>query len=487
MLISSSHSSRTLAAAPPVASPRPAEPTLAQWQDIVSPLPGHGDLVEIGKRRDEAGFVSIDDVRERVAALDYHAIDPYVASVAGSIGGERIEIPKGERSVEVFAPGHYAEGVEVLMGTHNGPGAPMMVILPGIHSTGESSSHTNVFRKMALERGMNYVVLPNSLSKVMLEDKPHYHPGNPRADAEASHEILAQLKATYPEFFAQISVGGYSYGALHGANLVRFDEEQDERLINGSMVGVSPPENLEHSMRQLDGLREKYAEGAGSIPTTGLKYRNQVKKYGYERFPESDLAGRGPGTNITEIKIADKYGSRDGLMEMIEIVDTEFGHNQLPKNTQEYKDAGWWERRKLRQQHDQQVENFTYQLFSDGWMVNDRWLDERDMTPAEMSERYSFSEAIEAIEDTPVLTLISADDYILAPQDVEALRDLESSSGDLEVIRVMDHGGHVGLSWNPEVQETLADFAVGAHLKARVESNAPAQAPSASARIPALA
>lgn len=486
MLISPSHNYR-----PAAPAPRASEPSLAVWQEIVSPLPGHGDMVEIGKRKHEAGFVSIDDVRERVAALDYHAIDPYVASVAGSIGGERIEIPKGEQSVEVQVPGHYAEGVEVLMGTQNGPGAPMMVILPGVHSTGESS-HTNVFRKMALERGMNYVVLPNSLSKVMLEDKPFNHPGNPRADAEASHEILAQLKATYPEFFHQVSVGGYSYGALHGANLVRLDEEQDERLINGSLIGVSPPENLEHSMRQLDGLREKYAEGAGSIPATGLKYRNQVKKYGYEQFPESDLASRGPGTNITEIKISDKYGSRDGLMEMIEHVDTVFGHNQLPKNTQEYKDAGWWERRKLRQQHDQQVENFTYQEFSDGWMVKDRWLNERNMTPAEMSERYSFSEAIEAIEDTPVLTLISADDYILAPQDVEALRDLETSSGDLEVIRVMDHGGHVGLTWNPEVQETLADFAVGAHLKARVEGNAPATASFAPAavsyaRIPALA
>lgn len=479
MLIGSAHSYR-----PSAVSPRLAEPTVAQWQEIVSPPPGHGDMVEIGKRKDEAGFVSIDEVRERVAALDYHDIDPFVASVAGSIGGERIEIPRGEQSIEIQAPRHYGEGVEMLMGTQNGPGAPMMVILPGIHSTGESSSHTNVFRKMALERGMNYLVIPNSLSKVMLEDKPHYHPGNPRADAEASHEILAQLKAAYPDYFTQISVGGYSYGALHAANLVRFDEEQDERLINGSMIGVSPPENLEHSMRELDGLRERYAEGAGSIPATGLKYRNDVRKLGYERFPESDLAQRGAGSNITEIKISDKYGSRDGLMEMIEQVDTVMGHNQLPRNSQEYKDAGWWQRRKLRQQHDQQVENFTYQQFSDGWMVKDRWLNERHLTPSEMSQRYSFSEAIEAIEDTPILTLISADDYILAPADVDALRELEITSGDLEVIRVMDHGGHVGLSWNPEIQETLADFAVGAHLKTRDESNAPA--PSAATLVPAL-
>lgn len=437
------------------------EPTLAEWRDLVAPAPGDGDMVEVGKRSHQKSFGSIGEARDRVKDLDFLPLDPYVATVGCAISGERVEIPKGEESIEVSAPTYYRENVEVLMGTQNGPGAPMMVILPGIHSSGESS-HTNVFRKMALERGMNYVVLPNSLSEVMLEDKPINHPGNPRVDAEASHEILSQLKKTYPEYFRNgISVGGYSYGALHGANLVRYDEEQSKRLIDGSLIAVSPPENLDHSMRQLDGLRELYKEGAGSISGTGLKYRGEVKKYGYERFLESELAEHGPGSNVTEIKISDKYGSRDGLMKLIENIDTQFGHNQLPRNTQEYKDASWWQRHKLREKHDEQVENITYAEFSEGWMSKDQWLVEHHLTPAQMAERYSFSEAIKAIDHTPILALAASDDYILAPEDVKTLRGLESTSGDLEIVRVLPTGGHVGLTWNPEIQDTLADFALG--------------------------
>jgi predicted alpha/beta-fold hydrolase len=439
---------------------RPADPTLSEWHDIVTPLPGDGDLVEVGRRAESQGFGSIGEVRERVKGLDFLPIDPYVATVGCAISGERVEIPKGETTVEVSVPDFYSENVEVFLGTHNGPGAPMLVILPGIHSSGQSS-HTNVFRKMALERGMNYVVLPNSLSEAMLEDKPINHPGNPRVDAESTHQILSQLKESYPEYFQSISVGGYSYGALHGANLVRFDEEKDQRLIDGTLVAISPPQDLDHSMRQLDSLREIYAEGAGSISATGLKYRGEVKKYGYERFLESDLAARGPGTNITEVKISDKYGSRDGLSKLIETIDTQFGHNQLPRNTQEYQDASWWQRHKMRGQHDDQVENMTYGEFSKEWMSKDRWLTERGLTPAQLAEQYSFSEAIKAIDDTPILALASADDYILAPDDVTTLRALETTSGELEVVRVLETGGHVGMTWNPQIQETIADFALG--------------------------
>lgn len=453
MNVTSSHFHR------PTAVPTPqVDPTVAQWRESVTPAPGEGDLVQLGRRSSEKPFASIDEVRERVKSLDFLPLDPYVATIGSAVNGEKIEIPPGEKSIEVSVPDFYGEGVEVLMGIHHGAGAPMMVILPGVYSSGESA-HNNVFRKMALERGMNYVVIPNSLSDQMLEDKPHYHPGNPRAEAEATHQLLSKLKHVYPRFFEKVSVAGYSYGALHGANLVRFDEERGDNLINGNLAVVAPPEDLSHSMRQLDGLRDLYAEGAGNIAQTGLKYRNDVKKYGYEGFMESELASRGPGTNITEIKISDKYGSRDGLVKLIEKIDLQFEHKQLPKNTPEYEEASWWERYKMRQEHDRIVENITYDQMADGWLSKDRWYVERGLTPDKVGELYSFSEAIKAIEETPVLALISADDYILSPDDVQKLKTLETTSGELEVVRVMDRGGHVGLTWNPQVEETLSDFA----------------------------
>jgi pimeloyl-ACP methyl ester carboxylesterase len=435
------------------------KPTLQQWENLMSPAPGQGEPTEVGCRADDPLPQSIDEFRRKVSELDYLPLDPFVASVAGSVGANQIEVPQGETTVPVRVPGYYGEDVEVMMGTHNGPAAPMLLILPGIHSGGDSS-HNMLLRKLALERGMNYVALPNSMNAAMLEDKPLYHPGNPRLDALWTRELLGALKEQYPEFFTSVSVAGYSYGALQAANLVRLDEESGNRLIDGGMVAVSPPENLEHSMRQLDELRQSYANGSATIADTGLHYKHDVKKFGYERFMESALSKHGPETNVDEKEIADKYGSRDSLKSLVEKIDTQFGHNRLPMNTEAYKEANLIEKYKMRQEHKQIVDNITYHQLSDGWMSKDRWLAQQGMTPAQLAERYSFSEAIKAVEDTPVLVLSAADDYILSGEDVQTLRSLPV--GPLEISRVFEVGGHVGLDWNPAIAETLIDFAVAA-------------------------
>lgn len=441
----------------------PKKPTLDEWDDLMKPDEGQGSGTVVGRRENEPLPQSIDEVRDQVSQLTYHPIDPYVASVAGSIGAGQTEIPKGETEIGVRLPGYYDEEVEVTLGAHNGPGRPLLVILPGIYSTGEGS-HSLFWKKLALERGMNYLMLPNSMSNLMLEDKPLYHPGNPRVDALWSHELIKTLKDKYPEYFSSISVAGYSYGALMGANLVRLDEEKAERLINGNLVAISPPENLEHSMQQLDGLREIYGAGNEAISDTGLYYKHDVKKYGYANFLQSKLSEHGPGSNRDEVEICDKYGSRDSLKEMIEVIDTQFGHNQLPMNTEEYKQANWWDKLRMRQQHKDIVANITYDQLSNQWMNQDAWLAQQGLTPSEMTARYSFSNAIAAIEKTPVMMLASADDYILAPEDVGSLQNL--ATGPLEISRVFDTGGHVGVDWNPEVALTMIDFAAARELKA---------------------
>lgn len=439
-------------------------PSLPEWEALIKPEPGQGEKVEIGSRADDPLPRSIADVRRQVERLDYQKLDPYVASVAGSIAASQVELPKGEEKVAVKVPEFYKEDVEVLMGFQNGPFVPMLVVLPGIHSSG-TSSHANLLKKLALERGMNYVCLPNSMSKDMLEDMPIHHPGNPRVDAMATRKILENLRDQYPEFFTSISVAGYSYGGLHGANLIRLDEESPERLIDGNFVAISPPENLEHSMLQLDDLRELYKDGTATISDTGLKYKRDVKKYGYDGFYQSELSTHTTGSNVDEIEIADKYGSRDSLKELVEIVDTQFGHNLLPMNTEEYKQAGLTKKFKMRQEHKKIVENITYRQFSDQWLSKDNWLEQNHLTPGQMADKYSFTHAIEAVDQTPILTVGAADDYILNHHDVDTLRKLETSSGKLEITRIFDNGGHVSLDWNPKIAETLIDFAAANDLK----------------------
>lgn len=358
---------------------------------------------------------SIDQFRQRVT---YHPVDPFVASVAGSGAGDDIEIPPGEAEASVSLPDSYAEDVEWLIGTQNGPGAPMLVLVPGIYGEGDGG-HNQRLKEMALRKGMNYLILPNSSARSMLEDKPFYHPGNPRVDALWSRQAIEKLGQRMPEYFEKVSLAGYSYGALQAVNIARLDEECPERLIQGGVVAVCPPEDLSHSMDQFDDLRNHYDAGIIDISASMVRYKHDTKKYGYADFMSSELAARGEGTNQTEMEMADEYGSRDGLRESIERVDVQLGHNRLPMNTAECQQANLWTKVKMRQDHKNIVDNLTYQEMMEGWVSKDRWLIQQGLTPAEMTAKYSFSKAIQSLEKTPVLAMTARDDYILAPQDLK--------------------------------------------------------------------
>ncbi len=440
------------------------EPTLEGWDQLMRSDPGQEREVEVGRRRHAVSLGTIGEVRQQVAELEFHDIDPYVATVASGVAAGRVKVPKrGESKVRLRVKPHFEKRVEVLMGTHNGPGAPMLVILPGTYGSGKGS-HSATLKKLALERGMNYVALPNSLGMESLRDKPVDHPGNPRLSAVVSHEILSQLKESHPEYFQKVSVAGYSYGALHGANLVRYEEELHDqnpdapRLINGGLVSISPPEDLNHSMHELDGLREYYKEGSGSIIFNGLKYMKHVKRLGYDGFLQSDLAQRGVGSNATEIKISDKYGSRDGLKQMVDRVDYHMDHFRLPMNRPGFWDGTEAQQDEWQRQHGQMLDAMTYDEYSNHYMAKDAWLLQNNLTPEKMAAEYSFSKAMEEIDETPVMVLVSADDYILNENDVAKFRELEQNPGPLEAVKIFETGGHVGVSWNPRVQEAMADF-----------------------------
>ena len=203
-------------------------------------------------------------------------------------------------------------------------------------------------------------------------------------------------------------------------------------------------------MRELDGLRRDYAEGAGSVLGTVLKYRKDVKKFGYENFPQSELARRGPGENITEIKISDKYGSRNDMEDMVPRVDQMFDHNAIPRPNPLDPDQN----RKRRAM----LDAMNYLWYSNDWFAKDSWLVERGLTPEAMADEYSYKKALDSIERTPTLTLVSRDDYIINQRNVETYEDLAAQNEPLEATKLLTTGGHVGALFNPEVRGVLADF-----------------------------
>jgi predicted alpha/beta-fold hydrolase len=430
------------------------DPTQTEWEQLITPSQEEQKPISPGAKADRPVFHTMDEVVTRATTLDFHPLDPFVASVASGMDARSVSEPRANERENIYlsVKEFYDEPLTVEAGLKNGPDAPMMVILPGIYG-GTEGGFSTTFKKIAYERGMNYAVIGNPLNAESLSNEPNHHPGNIEVEAQAAHAVLRRLREKKPDFFDNVTLAGYSYGALLAANVARLDEgltDESSRLIQGGVVALSPPENLYHSMEELDSLRDRYKTGAGIIAGTALAYKTDLTFLGYERFMESDLAKRGVGSNITEIKIADSYGSRNEMQNMVETVDKNFGHKQLPPTWPEF-----FKRMRV-------LDEMTYAQYSDEWFIQDPWMKEKGLTPEQLASNNSYSKALEALEHTPVLTLVSADDYILKSDDVSTFRQVDTSDDDLEYTRVMDHGGHVGLLFNPEVQDFLGDFAFSA-------------------------
>lgn len=398
------------------------------------------------------GFENMEQAKKALDSVEFQKLDPFVATIAGSTSTRSAKKPKGAGTIELTLPQYYKEKFEVELGLQNGPDAPLLVILPGIYGKIDDG-HNVLLKSLAHAKGMNYLVIPNAMGADALDDNPVNHPGNPGLESQMVVDILGALKNHSPEHFEKVSLAGFSYGGLLAANVVRRDEEQNsesDRLITGGMVSVSPPENLYDSMLELDSLRQRYKEGAGSMVSRGLKYRKQVKKLGYENFSESEFAKIGPGTNITEIKMADHYGSRKNMKSMVAQADQMFEHNKIPEKDI-LKPSKGKQRKKI-------LNSMNYEWYSQDWFSKDSWLVERGLTPEKLAEEFSYERALNTIESTPVLNLVSADDYILNSENLATYQKLEKNEQALEKTKITDFGGHVGHVFNPEVQEVLTDF-----------------------------
>lgn len=434
----------------PATSPkvRP-EPTQEQWEEFVTPPEDQQTPIQVGAKAGRDTFRSMQEVRQALGEIDFHQLDPYVASVASGIDARTVSEPWNYENVYLSVKEFYDEPVTIEVGLENGPEAPMMVILPGVYG-GREGGFSKVYKKMALERGMNYAVIPNPLSQDATVEEPTRYPGNPAAEAEATLAILEGLKRKRPEYFDKISLAGYSYGALLAANVTRLDEQREDRLVNGSVVALSPPNNLVNSMAKLDGLRALYASGTDPISATAVLYAADVSTLGYEDFMASPFSERGEGSNLTEIKMADLYGSRKGMEKLVEAVDDHFDHNLLPPRFPDFIER------------EMALDRMTYDQYREDYFINDTWLEENGHTPESLAAEYSYKSALDAINKTPVLTLLAADDYILKPEDLQVFQGLQVEQQESEPTRIVERGGHLGLLFNPEVQDLMADFTYSA-------------------------
>ena len=266
---------------------------------------------------------SIDTARLALRLLDYPAIDPFAASVASVVWASHHAVLTG-KTEKIAVPEAFQKPIPVEVNLKNGKDAPMLVIFPGLGST-TITSQVRALKSQALDRGMNYTVMPNPWSKTWLGAVPKHAPGNLPWETQVTRDVLHALQKRHPGFYENVSAVGYSYGSLLGASVVAHDHDAGAgaSTVQGSLVAISPPQNLCDSLQALDGLRTQY-DPPHNVSGVLASYGAAVTYYGYDRIGESYVAKR-QDTDV-EKYLADTMASRDHLEQVLE-------HYHIPTNT----------------------------------------------------------------------------------------------------------------------------------------------------------
>lgn len=441
--------------APP--APRPMGIAKPSPTCATAPLPT-SDTVSF----EPAGLVqaSMDETRAGLGELSFPPLDPFAASVASTMWSKQHGAFR-HHIINVVLPGELRFPLPVEVCLQNGRLAPMLVIFPGVGGDSEAS-HVRMLAQQALDHGMNYTVLPNSWSDAWLAQMPAHDPGNLPWESQVARETLDALKADYPLLYSHVSAVGYSYGGMLGAAVVA-DQAKDASVnpvINGSFAAISPPENLLDSMDRLDHLRQEYHD-ASDWMSVAAKYAGWVAYYGYPQVMESPIATR--ETRDVEKFLADTNASRQHQQHAFEYVDAHDGVNALPLNHEIAEHGPNIDRKRraqLRAAQDQALVASTYGTYATTYLTPDLMKCGQTSSLQDMAEQYRYSHLIKEASGrgVPVVTLSSADDYILLPENVDAFRELEAHPAADQATRVLDHGGHVGLLFNPDVREQVMAF-----------------------------
>lgn len=462
---------RSAQAAPSVARPARVranrELTTEEWHQLMQPRPGEERPVRLpGKpplASERYAPRSMAETRERLDAIRYPELNPYVASVASDMWASVQGGVKDSVVEYVRLPGSFEYSVRVGMSLDNGKDAPMLLILPGVGG-GHRDSKVQALKRLALENGMNYVSVDNAFGPGWLYSRPAHDPGNLQNEAKVTYDLLQQVRAKHPEHFRKMSVVGYSYGGSLAASMLRHQQVVgDSRpLITGSVVSLSPPESMVDSMRELDGLRQQYeGKKVGSAVFRAMVYRGTLREEGYEGFLRSHVARRDGAETLTELMMVDQYGSRSGMENAIEYLDRMRGHLKLPLNAREaerkWPIENWQE---LRDKQTALLDASTYSSYLQDYLAKDPWFAQHGTTPGQVGEAHRYSRLMRDVagKGVPVMTLASADDYILTARNVQDFRNLEKSPAPDQVTKVYDKGGHTGLFLNPEIRQSMMDF-----------------------------
>ena len=142
------------------------------------------------------------------------------------------------------------------------PKAPLAVLLPGIGGH-HRASQLRALAENLYDRGYSVLVTSSVYNPAFMEASGNFLPGHTPHDAEvlrdALKKILADAAAKEELHPSEVSLAGYSMGALHTLFIADLERKKPELNIK-RYLALNPPVNLQYAMKVFDSWFERSQE-----------------------------------------------------------------------------------------------------------------------------------------------------------------------------------------------------------------------------------
>jgi hypothetical protein len=215
-----------------------------------------------------SGWLATPGLAETVADYGYPLADPLEATVIGTPGEYRAdlpeEIPFELREVRPFpdrdvpAIFWYTGGLRYLLAAQPG-GAPLAFIIPGAGAN-FAASQSVTLQQILYQAGFHVAALPSPLHPNFIVSASSS--GRPGLLAEDAQDIYRVMELIRDQIGAELDItgyrlAGYSLGGTYAAFVARLDEERGSFDFERVLL-INPPVDLARAAETLDAMFERH-------------------------------------------------------------------------------------------------------------------------------------------------------------------------------------------------------------------------------------
>ncbi len=336
------------------------------------------------------------------------------------------------------------------------PGSPLLIFLSGIGGSSAATYH-NFLAYHFVKKGFHVLVLPSVFHyQFALSSSQSGTPGVSEFDAAdlytLAQKAIERVRQKRNLNFPSYGLLGVSMGALHAAYLAKLDRQEQKIGFQKTLL-INPPVNPLLGGKSLDSLMES---GSKLSVDQKKELKNRLYDFGVQSLVLGDITSaeyfqnieqRFP-TSLDERKylIGKTLGAfLEGLVFTTQQID-DLGVLKNPPATTD-PNPRLDEASNFR--YSDYLEKILFQSLKKFWKP--------DFRQDELIQRSSLEGISDFLKnDQSIYLMHNADDFILAPGDVDFL---QTTFG--QRLTLYPHGGHVGNIWFPEnLNQILSTFSL---------------------------